>query len=110
MADKFVGLQFAVTANFRTVISLTSYAWGGWGSRSSENLAALQERGLCLGGQENWKLCLRPVDACCISQFVVRAVWKALAWGRIHETSDNGAEEGSGELLNLAGRYLQGLC
>lgn len=42
----------------------------------------------------------------CISQFVV---WKALASGSIHEMSDNGAEEGSGELVNLAGRYLQGL-
>ncbi|RMC13397.1 hypothetical protein DUI87_10933 [Hirundo rustica rustica] len=33
----------------------------------------------------------------------VRAVWKALACVSIHEMSDNGAEEGSGELINLAG-------
>lgn len=86
--------------------ALTSYAWGGWGSRSSDRLSALQERDLCLGGQKNRKLCLRALDQRCISQFVVRAVWKALACGSIHEMSDNGAEEGSGELVNLAEAVL----
>lgn len=80
----------------------------GWlGQQEVGWACSFARRDLCLEGQENWKLCLRAVDTCCISQFIVRAVWKALTCGSIHETSDNGAEECSGELVNLQGlRWL----
>ena len=90
--------------------ALKNYVWRGWGQQEFRWACSFARRELCLGGQENWKLPLRAVDTCCTSLFAIRAVWRALACGKIYEPSDNGVEEGSGELVNLAGRYLQGVC
>jgi len=72
--------------------ALTSDAWGGSGRQEFRRADSFAGRDLCLGGREGWKLPPRAVAVCWTSLFAVRAVWRALACGSIHEPSDDGVE------------------